>query len=327
VPVAAPSPEPAERLNIVSPAPAPRYRMVAAFALYYLIPMWIAWFVYDFSTDGLVSEIGEATGALAIPALIATVVRLRSKRKSNVPFYVAVGFAAFGIISGNQYRIKEAIDANAYKREMAGATPENYRDKLAHSQTRLGQTLYSAIQISENSAAKFREILSTLDDNDTGNILTTETLLNREKRSRAKQMVKQKMEFARVAFSQIETLYSDMRKDVDAKLADVPDNFKRSFLAGFDESLPENEKLIKAYVADYADLYKHLLAMLDILDANDGRFTIRQDGKVIFADNAPIAPYNQETADLQRDAANLQQIQARMVTVQSAGIKKLIPEQ
>jgi hypothetical protein len=71
----------------------------------------------------------------------------------------------------------------------------------------------------------------------------------------------------------------------------------------------------------------HLLAMLDILDANDGRFTVRQDGKVIFAENAPIAPYNQETADLQRDAANLQQIQARMVAVRNAGIKKLIPAQ
>jgi hypothetical protein len=141
--VPAPSHEPNEPLHIASPAPAPRYRMVAAFALYYLIPIWIAWFVYDFSADGLVSEIAEATGALVIPSLIATAVRLRSKRKSNVPFYVAVGFAAFGIISGNQYRIKDAIDANAYKREMAVATPENYRDKLAHSQTRLGQTLYS----------------------------------------------------------------------------------------------------------------------------------------------------------------------------------------
>src|ERR1700726_802415 len=81
-------------------------------------------------------------------------------------------------------RIKALIDANAYKQEMVGATPENYRDKLAHSQTRLGQTFYSVIQISENSAAKFGNILTILDDEKTGDILTTETLLNREKRSR-----------------------------------------------------------------------------------------------------------------------------------------------
>ena len=94
--VAAPSPQ---SRDIAPPVPAPRYRMIIAFALYYLIPIWIAWFVYDFSTDGLVSEIAEATGALAIPALIATAVRLRSKKKSNanVPFYIAAGFAAFGI--------------------------------------------------------------------------------------------------------------------------------------------------------------------------------------------------------------------------------------
>jgi hypothetical protein len=169
--------------------------------------------------------------------------------------------------------------------------------------------------------------LTALDDDKTGDILTTETLLDREKRSRAKQIVKQKMEFARAAFTQIEALYSDMRKDVDAKLADVPDNLKRSFLVGFDESRPENERLIKAYVANYADLYKHLLAMLDVLDANDGRFTIREDGKVIFAYNAPIAPYNQETTDLQRDAANIQQIHERIIAVRNAGIKKMIPAQ
>src|SRR6266542_3329361 len=272
--VADPSPEPAEQLHIASPSPAPRYRMAIAFALYYLVPLWIAWFVYDFSTDGLVAEIAESTGALVIPALIATAVRLRSKRKSNIPFYVAIAVAAFGIISGNQNRISDAWDANAYHRVMAGATPENYRDKRSH----------------------------------------------------AKQLMKEKMEFARAAFAQIEALYTDMRKDVDAKLAGVPDGAKKSFLIGFDEARPKNQRLIEAYVANYADLYKHLLTMLDILDANDGRFFIRQDGKVIFTDNASIAPYNQETADLQRDAANIQEIQERMVAVRNAGIKKMIPQ-
>jgi hypothetical protein len=325
--VAAPSHEPNEPLHIPPPAPAPRYRLVIAFVLYYLVPVWLAWFVYDLSTDGLVAEISEATGALTIPALIAVAVRLRSKRKSNVPFYVAIAVTVFAILSGNQNRIKDANDANAYRREMAGATPENYQDRLAHSQTRLGQTVYSVIQISENSATKVGYLLSTLDDEQLTDGLKSEILLDRKKRSRVKQLVKDKMAYARAALTQIDALYSDMRKEVDAKLGDVPGNLKTSFLAGFDESRPENERLIKAYVANYAAMYKHLLAMLDILDANDGKFTIRDDGKVIFGDNAPIAPYNQETADLQRDAVNIQQIQERMIAVRNAGIKKMIPAQ
>jgi hypothetical protein len=85
--------------------------------------------------------------------------------------------------------------------------------------------------------------------------------------------------------------------------------------------------LIRSYVANYVDMYKHLLAMLDILDANDRRFTIRQgDGMVIFADNAAIAPYNQETEGLKRDAANIQQIQGRMNAARDTGIKKMIPQ-
>jgi hypothetical protein len=248
--VAAPSHEPNEPLHVASPAPAPRYRLVIAFALYYLVPGWLPWFVYDFSTDGLVAEISEATGVLLIPALIAVAVRLRSKRKSNVPFYVAISVAVFGIWSGNQNRIKDATDANAYRREMAGATPENYRDRLAHSQTRLGQTFYSVVQISESSATKIDYLLSTLDDEQLKDALTSETLLDREKRSHLKQLVKDKMAYARAAFTQIDALYSDMRKEVDAKLADVASNLKTSFLAGFDESRPENGEPVAAPEAE-----------------------------------------------------------------------------
>ena len=83
--------------------------------------------------------------------------------------------------------------------------------------------------------------------------------------------------------------------------------------------------MVKAYLANYAEMYKHLIGLLDILDANDGKFTIRQDGKVIFADSAAAPPYNQETSDLQRNAVNIQKIQERMNALQAAGIKKLIP--
>lgn len=300
--------------------------MGLAFALYYLIPLWIAWFAYDFSSDGVVSEVAEATGALLIPALIATAVRVRGTRKTNLPFYVAVAVAGFGVLWGNQSRIKDAVDANAFKREMAGATVENYQDKLAHSQTQLGQMFYSVIQATNTSRAKLEQILLALDDESTADILTKETLLDRDKRSHAEQILKQKMASAKAALPQIEAVYSDLRKSAE-KFSDIPDNIKRSFLVGFDESRAANEGLIKSYVINYEDLYGHLLAMLDILDANDGRFTIRADGKVIFTDNAAIAPYNQETASVQGDANNLEQIKTKMNAAHDAGIKKMIPTQ
>jgi hypothetical protein len=325
--VAVPSPEPAEPPQVITLAPAARYRMVVALALYYCVPLWVAWYVYELSGAGLSATLGEATGALVIPGLIAVGVRKWVKGKSNVPFYVAVVIAAFGFLSGNQNAIADAIDAHAYQREMAGATTENYRDRLAHSQTRLGKSLFAAVQISESSGAKVIALLSPLDDDQLKDALTSQTLLDGKKRKQTKQLPKDKTVFAQATLVKIGSLYTEIRNDMDAKFTGVPVGFKRHFFIGFDESRPENERLIRSYVANYVDMYKHLLAMLDILDANDRRFTIRQgDGMVIFADNAAIAPYNQETEGLKRDAANIQQIQGRMNAARDTGIKKMIPQ-
>jgi hypothetical protein len=280
--------------------------------------------VYDFSAEGLVAEIAEATGALFIPGVIGVAVWYR-RRRSYLPFYVAIAVAAFGFLSGNEDRIKEAIDTNAYRREMAEATPENYRYKLAHSKTRLGQLLDSVLHIAESSATNLQSMFSALDDPQLVTMFTSETLLDRQQRSRLKERAKNKLVYANSLFTQADTFYSKMREDVVTKLADVRGNIAGRVLAGFDETRPESEKLLKDFVTNFADFYQRIIGLLDILDANDGKFTIRQDGKVIFADDAAAASYNQETADLQRDAANIQKIQERVVALRSAGIAKMIP--
>src|SRR5262249_46215855 len=144
----------------------------------------------------------------------------RSKRKSLVPFYIAIAAAALGFLSSS--RISGTDEVNALNREMAGATPENYHDKLAQSQTKLGRAWYSAIQVSERNEAKINLLLSALDDQQLADVLARETLLDREKRSQAKKLLKDKMDFAQTVFTRVETLYGEMRKDMVVQFLDAP---------------------------------------------------------------------------------------------------------
>jgi hypothetical protein len=332
-----PAPEPSAVDKIARVPKHRRLNLSIAFGLYYLIAIWLAWFVYGGSTGGMVTELAEATGALSILALIAAVITIWIK--SNIPFYIAIALACAANLSGHMDRIKEAMDAYTYSQhEMADATLENYRDKLVHSQTQTGQTFNSVSQIMDSVSAELASSLNALNDQQLINDLSNaETLSNREKRNKVEQRVRDKMALAQTTFPQVEALYDNMRENAYTELTklNVPDMkgrepghmqkiIKKSFLTGFDKARPENEKLTKAYIANYGDMYKHILAMLAILDANDGRFSIRQDGKVLFADDAPIAPYNEETADLQHDFINIQQIQGRMAQLRDAGIKKMI---
>jgi hypothetical protein len=179
----APAPEPSAVGKIARVPKHRRRNLAIAFGLYYLIAIWLAWFVYVGSTEGMAAELGEATGALAILALIAAVITIWIK--SNIPFYIAIALACAANLSGHMDRIKEAMEAHTYRgHEMADATLENYRDKLAHSQTQLGQVINSVSQIIDNVSAELGSPLVALNDQQLMNdVFDAETLSNREKRN------------------------------------------------------------------------------------------------------------------------------------------------
>jgi hypothetical protein len=335
--VDAPTPEPGA-VNKIAQVPKHRRRnLVIAFGIYYLFAIWLAWFVYGGSTEGVVAELGEATGALAFLALIAAVIRIWIK--SNIPFYIAIALAGFATVSGNMDRIKEAIQWHTYtEHEMADATPENYREKLADAKTSVGQSFNSVAEIMETAVAETASSVVALDDQQLiKDVFNAEILSNREKRNKVEQRVSAKIALAQTTFPQVKTIYDNMRANAYTKLTklNIPDIkgrepghmqniLKESFLNGFDKARPENERLYKEFIANYGDAYKHILAMLKILDANDGKFTIGQDGKVLFVDNAPIDAYNQETAGFQHDAINLQQVIAKMQGRRNEWIETII---
>ncbi|MGE3279639.1 MAG: hypothetical protein AB7H90_03735 [Alphaproteobacteria bacterium] len=298
----------------------PRSRIAIALLLYFLIPSWIGWFVHE-SVEGLIYKISEAIGTLLIPILIAGVIRIRSKQKSNAPFYIAIIIAALAFLSSNQKEISDASDFHRYRREMAGANSENFRQKLAHSTTRMGQFLNSALLSIDNS--RLVSITSALEDVELNNLLASDTLLDKNKRNRLRELIADKIAFAGRASSQMKILYDELWENLEAKLKNDPTELKRSFQVGFDRSRPEGEKLTKSYIENYGSMYRHLLTMLDILDANDGKFTIQQDGKVIFANNAAVESYNRETAGLQGAAANIQNIQEKLRANQGAMIQSI----
>jgi hypothetical protein len=134
----------------------------------------------------------------------------------------------------------------------------------------------------------------------------------------------QKQKMTDLAYEKIGAQYRMIRDEIIVITKDLPAGMKRSILAGFDRSSPASEQLVHDYTSTYADSYKHLTALYDILDWNEGKFTVNKDSFVTFQDSQSIGPYNQELADLRRDAANLVKIQDKMLENQKAGIMRII---
>jgi hypothetical protein len=319
-----------------------RNQLTIALTLYFMIPLYLAKIVYNFSADGVAAEVGEATGSLIVLILIALIIAgiLRFWRiKSIIPFHIAIILSAVVFVDANWNRFKaEFVDMGTYQSEMERATPEDYRDRLAHSQTKLGQDFNKMAQIQEAASVELASAIKALDDEQlvknlfaaTGETLS-ETLSSLDNRNDAEQRIQAKMALAQTTLPQIGRLFDSVRKIAETKIAETqlatphPNTDPgKEFLTGFDNARPEKERLIKEYVTNYWYAYKHMLEMLKILDANDGKFTVQKDGKVIFAENEPIAAYNVENAELQRDLANIRLISTKMQASQNAAIQKVI---
>ena len=82
--------------------------------------------------------------------------------------------------------------------------------------------------------------------------------------------------------------------------------------------------MFRDYVGTYSEAYKHLINLYQILDDNDGKFTIRSDGMVIFSQKPPIDVYNRESADLKRALTDQVKLQQQFVRMHQNGITKIV---
>jgi hypothetical protein len=299
-----------------------RLRTGIAFLVYFAVSLWLAWYIYDFTTDGVAACIGEAIGTLLIPGLIAFAFARR--RSSVVPYYIAVAVSAAAYLSANSERIAEAYDARKYRAEMAHATPASFREIISHSQSHIGQTLNSVFEIAERHSKAMLSILSSLDDDRFQNMFTPDTLNDRSKRTLLKNLAKRKQEEAILTQQEMTNEFRSIRDEIVSTTHNLPAGMERSILTGFDETSPKSEKLVHDYIQTYVNSYRHLIALYDILDHNEGKFTVGKDGFVTFVENEPVAQYNHELADLRSDIGNLVKIRGEMVENQKAGIAHII---
>ena len=301
---------------------ATRWRMLLALVLYALVAVWLGWYVYDFSADGVAEMFGKAMGALLIPCAIAFFFARRSK--SATPYFLAIPITALLLVLGSDGGIRDSYDAAQFKREMATATPENLREVFSRSTTRLGQTLNALLQILESHSHKSEATLASLDDDQFLNMLKSETLLSPEKRSALRNLAKTKQVLARNFEAQIPIEYNRVRQEMEAAASGLSASGKRGVLRGSDESRTLIERLFRDYVGTYSEAYKHLINLYQILDDNDGKFTIRSDGMVIFSQKPPIDVYNRESADLKRALTDQVKLQQQFVRMHQNGITKIV---
>ncbi len=299
-----------------------RLYVVIAVLLYLAIPVWMAWYIYDFTADGIASSVGEGIGTLLIPGLIAFAITRR--RSSVIPYYIAFVVSAIVLLSANSDRIFEAYDVHQYRAEMSNATPVNFRQIIAQSKSHIGQMLNSVLELTDHHGERIQAIIASLEDDRLQEALTADTLANRDKRKFLKVLAQQKQEASYHASEDVAVEYGRMRDDMLRVVNNAPPGMQKSVLAGFDRTRPVSEQLVRDYALTYTDFYKHLIALYNILDENEGKFTVRQDSFVIFVENPAIAAYNKEMQDLRQDAGNLKKISDKWVENQRAGVWRII---
>jgi hypothetical protein len=197
--------------------------------------------------------------------------------------------------------------------------------KLYHTLKAISvKRLTAYFEIAERHSEAMLSILSSLDDDRFQNMLTPDTLNDRSERTLLKNLAKQKQEKTILAQQEITNEFRGIRDEIVSTTHNLPAGMKRSILTGFDETSPNSEKLVHAYIQTYVNSYRHLIALYDILDDNEGKFTVGKDGFVTFVANEPVAQYNHELADLRSDIGNLVKIRDKMVENQKAGIAHII---
>lgn len=167
-----------------------RARGIAALTAYLAIAMWLAWYIYGFSGDGIAAVVGRALGTLLIPALIALAVAGRRMLSTALP--IAILVSALFLLYGEWDEIVSAHDVRQYQAEIATATPDNYLSIINNSKTRIGKVMSALLGISQKSQQQLATILADIDDTRLGQALAPATLENKGKMRELTQIMENK---------------------------------------------------------------------------------------------------------------------------------------
>jgi hypothetical protein len=291
-----------------------QWQALAALAVYCAIPLGLAWYIYDFSSDGIISTFGEAIGALVIPGLIT--VAIAKRRHTQLPFFVALVFSAFAIVYANWDRLILSLDAQQFKAEMKNATSDNYLDILRRSNTQIGRALSSAMTISQKRSEALAVVLADMDDDQFSESLAPTTLKSAERMGRLTDLAQRKREIVAAADTKFDAIFKTAYEKVETSFADLPLHAKTSALRGYQGSSETVRSLLKEYVQDYAELYDNLIGLYSLLHQHTGRYTIGENGDITFIESNVAANYNRYLAALRQAGTKASEAQRKMVEMQ-----------
>jgi hypothetical protein len=257
-------------------------RLWLAFSLYFIVAIGIDYYSYDSLTDGLAVAIGFAIGTLAIPLAIAWAVSRRHKH--NTAIYIALLTSTAMLVHGQWDQIEDAHDVRLLRRQLALAPAQDALSIILMSPTRIGRAAKSYW----TDMSGVNTVLAELDDNRLFNSISLDTLKDQKKIAAMAKIAADKLAFCQEADAKIDNIYAAATD----KHKNEIDDLWVAFIEGQRKSRKITDPLLHTLVAEYIDAYNALLEIYDILQREDGKYAVPDDGILSFANPAAADQFN-----------------------------------
>jgi len=215
----------------------PVWQAAFVFSLFVVTFLWLTVEVYGFSSDGLVSMIGEVIGGFVGAYILIALINKFSKSpiQPKNRQYVAAFLVMITLFCSNLPKIPDARDAMDFVIEIKKATSSDDVLQIVYaSKTKIGRNIAPVLK----EAQEISKVLADLDDERLSEVLSPETLRNPERIKKLLEIVKQKKTLAEQAPFKIERIYQSVfskKEGLSSKMPDSMQSFWDGFLKSYNE--------------------------------------------------------------------------------------------
>lgn len=276
----------APRINVLPPA-------LLVFALVLSI-LGLAYFVYDFSSDGLAFLVGRAAGPFVLLFLISLPWRKSANRLS-----IILGITLFFFVLASREDLAGAIEFREARPLIAVSQhPDDFqRHAREHPDNRILNFMARALEIRAEQETLWLEIGNSLEPSAIPAVIHVERMDGQELRSLSDAFGRAEQN-ARAALPEMDAIIADARNRIEIEAKSIP-KFADEVLAGFDAEAVRVRPLRMALLQKREEYYRAFRAFAGFLAANYGTYSLSPEGAFQFPDQALTDSFSRLAGRLQ----------------------------
>jgi hypothetical protein len=247
--------------------------------------------------------------------LLAAVFIIRKKR----PRKWEIVFLAMWAVTllANWNRTLETYDAKQLQHELQTATSaSDVQRVISQSKTHFGKLLTAVMAIESEARADTERVFASLNDPALSEVLNRSSMSDPQKLKQALSIAVRDAQIAAQASDKIQAIARRERENILAavKSQGVSEDATNNVTTGVDERHSKLLPLYLEYVAVEKDALQNIIAALELLLSEQGRYSVRPNGTVLFADARASEKYDDNSAALRAVIAREDDVTARLRT-------------